>query len=169
MEQKSKQNKELVIIRVFNAPRDIVFKMWTEAEHLAKWWGPKGFDVIVKKLELKPGGVFHYCMAKNDMEMWGKFVYREIVAPEKLVFINSFSDKDGNITRSPFMANWPLEVLNTLTFKEQDGKTTVTLKGGPCNATEEEQNIFAANTGSMQQGFAGTFEQLDEYLAAITI
>jgi uncharacterized protein YndB with AHSA1/START domain len=157
--------KELVITRVFNAPRNIVFKMWTEAQHLEKWWGPKGFNIIVKQYDLRPGGIFHYCMAGDGFEMWGRFEYQEIVEPEKIVFINSFSDKDGNITRAPFSATWPLEVMNTLTLTENAGKTTLTLRGGPHNATEEELIAFEGMFESMNQGFAGTFDQLDEYLA----
>jgi uncharacterized protein YndB with AHSA1/START domain len=159
--------KELVITRAFNAPRDVVFKMWTEAKHLEKWWGPKGVDIIVKKFDLQPEGIFLYCMAGEGFEMWGRFVYLEIVEPEKLVFISSFSDNDGNITRAPFSATWPLEVMNTLTLTEDEGKTTLTLRGGPHNATEEEREFFGGMFESMNQGFAGTFEQLDEYLANI--
>jgi uncharacterized protein YndB with AHSA1/START domain len=159
--------KELVIIRVFNAPRDVVFKMWTEARHLEKWWGPKGVDIIVKKFDFQPEGIFLYCMAGEGFEMWGRFEYLEIVEPEKIVFINSFSDKDGNIARAPFSATWPLEVKNTLTLTEDEGKTTLTLRGGPHNATEEEHRFFEGMFDSMNQGFAGTFEQLDEYLADI--
>lgn len=70
--------------------------------------------------------------------MWGRFVYREITRPEKLVFIVSFSDKDGGITRHPMSDTWPLEVINTVTSTEKNGKTTLTLRGGPINASAEE-------------------------------
>ena len=163
MEQES--NKELRLTRVLNAPRELVFKAWTEAERLAQWWGPKGFKLNVARLDVRPGGEFLYSMSDNNgFEMWGKFVFREIEAPTRIVFVNSFSDKDGNITRAPFSATWPLEVLNTLTLTERDGKTTLVLSGGPINASEEEQNTFEGGRGSMEQGFAGTFEQLEQYL-----
>jgi uncharacterized protein YndB with AHSA1/START domain len=157
---------ELVITRTFDAPRELVFKAWTESEHLKHWWGPKGFTMNVSKLDLHPGGVFHYSMRSPDgHEMWGKFVYREIVAPEKIVFINSFSDEEGNITRAPFSPTWPLEVLNTLTLSEIEGKTRLTLRGGPINATEEERRTYEAGFESMKQGFGGTLDQLADYLA----
>jgi uncharacterized protein YndB with AHSA1/START domain len=162
------KKNELVIIRVFEAPRELVFKAWTEAERLAQWWGPKGCKITVNKFDLRPGGIFHYSMnMPNGKEMWGIFNYREIVAPERIVFVNSFSDKDGNITRSPFthINPWPLEILNVMTLTESDGKTTLTLKGSPINATDEEIQKFEATKKSMQQGFGGTFDQLDEYLA----
>ena len=133
---------------------------------MAQWWGPKGCAIAVSKLELRPGGTFLYNMKMpNGTAMWGKFVYREIVAPERLVFVNSFTDDTGKIIRSPFSATWPLEILNTLTLVEGGGKTTLDLRGGPINATEEERKTFEEFFGSMEQGFGGTFDQLASYLA----
>ena len=157
-----------VVTRTFNAPRELVFKALTEADRLAQWWGPKGFKMGNVTLDFRVGGMFHYSMSTTDgFEMWGRFVYREIDAPSRIVFVNSFSDKDGNITRAPFAADWPLEVLNVLTIDEHDGKTTITMKGAPINATETGRTMFMNSFGNMQQGFTGTFDQLDEYLASI--
>jgi len=157
--------KEFVITRVFDAPREVHFKAWTEPERLKQWWGPKGFLWVACTIDLRPGGMFHYCMRSPDgYEMWGNFVYREIVPPERIVFVNSFSDQKGGITRHPLSATWPLEVLNVLTLSDHSGKSTLTLRGGPINATEEERNTFTAGFPSMQKGFSGTFDQLDEYL-----
>jgi uncharacterized protein YndB with AHSA1/START domain len=161
---------ELLITREFNAPRELVFRAWTEPTYLAQWWGPKGSNIEVVKLELKPGGVFHYSMEMQaGHKIWGKFIYHEINAPEKLVFVNSFSDEQGGITRNPWMQGWPLEILNTVTLTENAGKTTLTIQGHPINATEEEMKIFAEAKGGMQQGFAGTFEQLEHFLAQTTV
>lgn len=158
--------REFSISRTFDAPRELVFKALTESERLVHWWGPKGFTMMNSQLDLRPGGVWHYGMKSPEgFVMWGKFVYREIVAPEKLVFVNSFSDEEGNLTRHPLSPTWPIEVLNTLTLMEQDGKTTMTIRGGPINATEEEIRTFESGFESMQKGFSGTFDQLDEYLA----
>lgn len=157
---------ELVITREFNAPRDVVWKSWTDPEHLKIWWGPKAFKMLVCNVDLRPGGLFHYCMqSPQGGEMWGKFVYREIAEPERLVFVNSFSDKDGGTTRNPWMPTWPLEVLNKLTLTEKETRTILSLRGSPINATDEELKAFAAGAESMQKGFAGTFAQLDEYFA----
>lgn len=158
--------RELVITRVFDAPRELVWKAFTESERLAHWWGPTGFEMLVRTLDLRPGGVFQYSMRSPDGHiMWGKFVYRDIQAPERMVFVNSFSDEEGNITRAPFSPTWPLEVLNTITLTESDGKTTVTLRGGPINTTEAERETFWNAQDSTRQGFAGTFNQLAAYLA----
>lgn len=157
--------QQFVITHTLDAPRDLVFKAWTKAEHLVHWWGPKGFKIQIQKLDVQPGGIFHYVMrSANGQEMWGRFIYREIIAPERIVFINSFSDEKGDLTRAPFSTTWPLEVLNILTLTEHMGKTTLTLRGGPLNATDAELQTYVAMHTSMRQGFGGTFSQLTEYL-----
>ena len=160
------QEKSFTITRELDAPRELVYKVWTDPEHLAKWWGPAGFTFVTSKLDLRPGGMFHYCMRSPDgQEMWGKFVYRDIVAPERIEMIVSFSDKDANNVRHPWAPTWPLEQLSVLTLKENGNKTTLTLTGSAYNATAEEQKTFDENHHNMEQGFAGTFMQLDAYLA----
>lgn len=160
--------QEFSITRTFDAPRDLVWKVYTEAEHLAKWWGPKGFGIRVAQLDLQPGGVFHYGMQLPDgKEVWGKFVYREIVAPERLCFVVSFSDENCGITRHFMSASWPLEVFNSVTFDEKNGKTTLIMKGYPINATEEERKTFESSFEGMRQGFSGTLDQLDAYLSSV--
>lgn len=158
--------EEFQLTRIFDAPRELVFKAWTEPERLAQWWGPKGFSWVSCKLDLRPGGMFHYCMRSPDgHEMWGRFVYREIVPPERLSFVVSFSDAEGRPQRHPLSATWPVEILSSLVFSERDGKTTVIMKSQPINATQEERQTFIAGRESMQQGFKGTLDQLAEYLA----
>jgi uncharacterized protein YndB with AHSA1/START domain len=157
---------EFHFTRVFDAPRDLVWKAFTEPERLMRWWGPKGFTMLSAKLDLRPGGVFHYGMRGPDgREMWGKWIYREIVPPEKLSTVVSFADDAGNRMRHPWSPTWPEEVLNTMVLTEQDGKTTITLSGIPINATDEERKTFDEGRGSMKQGFTGTLDQLAAYLA----
>jgi uncharacterized protein YndB with AHSA1/START domain len=161
--------RDFTFTRTFDAPRERVWRAWTDAASLAQWWGPKGAAIRVISLDLRPGGVFHYAMAfRPGHDMYGRFVYREIDPPARLVFVNSFSDPAGGITRAPFpqLNNlWPLEVLNVVTFTEAGGRTTISLRGSPINATEEERKVFAANAASMRQGFGGTFDQLAAFLA----
>jgi uncharacterized protein YndB with AHSA1/START domain len=162
----SPRAKELVISRTFDAPRPLVWKAWTESERLAQWWGPPGCKLRVEKLDFRPGGLFIYAMEfQPGQSMWGRFVYREITPPERLVFVNSFSDANGGITRAPFSATWPLEVLNILTLTEENKKTRLELRGGPINVTAEEQKTFDDMNSSLQQGFTGTFDQLEAYLS----
>jgi uncharacterized protein YndB with AHSA1/START domain len=164
--EKDPDEKEFVISRTFDAPRDKVWKAWTDREQLMQWFGPKGFSMTTAKLDFRPGGTFHYCLRSSDgKEMWGKFVYREIVAPERIVLVNSFSDEKGNLTRHPFSPTWPMEMLTTTTFTEEKGTTTVTVRWIPINATAEERKTFDDLRDGMRQGWTGTFDQLSEYLA----
>ncbi|HWG46097.1 MAG TPA: SRPBCC family protein [Gemmataceae bacterium] len=157
--------QEFTFTRVFDAPRDLVFKAWTEAERLTHWWGPKGCSIQVRKLDLRPGGIFLYSMRVPDgREMWGKFVYREIAAPERLVFVVSFTDEAGNPVRHPMSPTWPLEVLSTLTFAEHEGRTTLTMQAIPLHASELERETFEAGHESMRMGWGGSLDQLAEYL-----
>lgn len=163
-----KKRNELVITRIFNAPRELVWKAWTDPGSLEQWWGPKGFKIRVSEFDLRPGGIFHYRMKAADApDMWGKFVYREIDAPGQLVYVNSFSDEEGNIIRPPFDQNWPKEILNALTLTEEDGKTKLVQRSRPINATDEERKTFEDNFESMDQGFGGTFDQLEGHLAVL--
>jgi uncharacterized protein YndB with AHSA1/START domain len=161
-------SREFVLTRTFNAPRALVWKAWTEREHLMRWFGPKGFTIPVCALNLKPGGEFHYCMKSPDgREMWGKWTFREIVPPEKLVLIASFSDANGGLTRHPLSATWPLESLSTTTFTEHEGKTTMKLRWVPLNATDIERQTFDSSHDGMKQGWGGTMDQLAAYLKTI--
>lgn len=161
--------EDFVISRTFDAPRDLVWKMWTEPEHLAQWWGPKGCMVRVVQLDVRPGGMFHYVLSfEQGDEMWARFVYREVAPPERLIYVSGFSDAEGGLTRAPFPEirdTFPLEILNALTFTESNGRTSLSLRAHPLNATAAEQATFSGMFGSMQQGFGGTFEVLAEYLA----
>lgn len=162
------QQKEFEITREFNAPLDLVWKVHTEAEHLAKWWGPKGFKMLKADVNFSVNGMFHYGMeSPNGQAMWGKFVYKEIVPKTKIVFIVSFSDEKGGYTRHPMAPEWPVEMLNTLTLSENNGKTLLTLRGRPINATAAEAAVFYGAFEGMNQGFTGTYDQLEKYLSIV--
>jgi uncharacterized protein YndB with AHSA1/START domain len=161
------QSKDFVLIRVFDAPRDLLWKCFTDPERMKHWWGPKGVKVIASKMDLRVGGTYHYGMQMpNGTVMWGKQVYREISPPERLVLINSFSDEAGGLTRHPLSPSWPLQLLSVFTFEEQaSGKTKFTIRWSTHNATAEEQKTFDVGHASMTQGWGGTMEQLAAYLA----
>jgi uncharacterized protein YndB with AHSA1/START domain len=158
--------KEFIISRLFDAPRELVFACFTEPERMKDWWGPKGSTVIAQKQDLRPGGFYHYGMRGPDgTAMWGKFVYREIVRPSRLVLINSFSDEAGGLVRHPFSPTWPREMLSTFLFDAQGSGTRLTIKWLPYNATDEERATFDATFDGMTQGWTGTLDQLAGYLA----
>jgi uncharacterized protein YndB with AHSA1/START domain len=158
--------EEFVTTRLFDAPRELVWQTFTEARHLEKWFGPKGFKVSVAELLLRPGGIFLYSMETPDGHtMFGKWAYREIVAPERLVCVVSFCNVKGTPVRHPMSATWPLEVLSTMILSEQGTKTLLTSRSVPINASQTERDTFKAGFGSMTQGFNGTWDQLAAYLA----
>jgi uncharacterized protein YndB with AHSA1/START domain len=159
-------SEAFVLSRTFAAPRELVFRAWTDVEHLRQWWGPKGMDVTHCTLDLRPGGVMHYDMRGPDgSTMWGRWIIREFVPPELLVFVLSFSDEEGGVTRAPFFDGvWPLETLSTVTFEERDGGTTVTLVTVPIHATDDERSTFRGAHASMRGGWGGSFDQLEAHL-----
>jgi uncharacterized protein YndB with AHSA1/START domain len=160
------KNKDFTMSRVFDAPRDLLWQCFTDAERMKHWWGPKGFTVIASKMDLRVGGTYHYGMRTPDgRAMWGQFTYREIVPHEKLVFVNSFSDEKGGITRHPGAATWPLQMLSTFSFEDAPGgKTKFTVRWQTLDATPEEQQTFDTMHDSMTQGWSGTMQQLEAYL-----
>ena len=155
-----------VITRAFDAPRERVWRAWTEAAQLKRWWGPRGFKVHTCTVDLRPGGIFHYGMkAPDGTEVWGKFLYREIEPPRRLVCLVSFSDAQGGVIRHPWSPQWPLHMHSTVTFEETGGRTTVTVQWIPYEATEAERQAFEEGRESMKQGWGGTLDQFQDYLA----
>lgn len=165
--QTAEATKEFVIARDLDAPRDLVWACFTDPAHMKQWWGPKGFTVTVSKMDLRAGGMYHYGMqAPDGTPMWGRFMFREISPKDRMVFINSFSDEAGGVTRHPLAPNWPLEMLSTFTFEDlPGGKTRFTVRWTPHNATEIETRVFNESFASMQQGWGGTMEKLQTYVA----
>lgn len=159
---------DFLLTRVFDAPRELVFKTMIETNHLQKWWGPQGCAIEVIRHEARVGGVFHYCMRFGPgVEMYGRFDYREIAAPERLVFVNGFADAEGQRIVYAMSPTWPLEVLNTVTLSEADGKTTLSLVSSPLNASAIETETFQSGHASMQQGFGGMYDVYERYLATV--
>jgi uncharacterized protein YndB with AHSA1/START domain len=155
-----------VTTRVFDAPREKVWQAWTEVGRLKQWFAPQGFSMSSCRLDLRVGGLFHYCLKTPDgKDMWGKWVIREIAKPEKLVFVVSFSDENGGMTRHPMSPNWPREMLSTVEFKAQGKRTEITVRWIPINATEAERKTFDEGRDGMKQGWGGTLDYLVEYLA----
>jgi uncharacterized protein YndB with AHSA1/START domain len=155
-----------VITRAFDAPLHLVWKAWSEADEMQSWWGPKGCSIEVAKFEFRPGGFFHYAMQfSKGPGMWGRFIYRDITAKERIAWLNSFSNEGCGITRAPFDPLIPLEILNEVTFVEKAGKTTVTLRASPHGAEEGEVKVFEGMFASLNQGYGGSFDQLAAALA----
>jgi uncharacterized protein YndB with AHSA1/START domain len=145
-------DRVLVITRTFDAPRSLVFKAWTESEHIARWWGPRGFTSKVLKNEQRPGGAYRIHMRGPDGDdHWTQGVYREFVPPQRLVMVGSWADAQGLPTRP--------ETTLTLLFEEIGGKTKLTLH----NAVFESVTARDLHQG----GWSSSLDCLAEYLATV--
>ncbi|MDF2936187.1 MAG: hypothetical protein K0Q90_1560 [Paenibacillaceae bacterium] len=160
-------NHELVITRIFEAPRELVFQAFTDAEHLKHWWGPEGAVLHVVEFDLSPGGSFRYYTESEEGVMWVRIAYQEIAPPERLVFVNSFSDEAWNLIRAPFWQEYPLEIRNVFIFEEENGRTTLTMKSTPVNAAAADLAFFSSVIPDVEEGFGGTFERLAAYVAKL--
>lgn len=155
----------LTLERVFDAPRELVFKVFSEAEHLKHWWGPRGWTLTVCNIDFRPGGVWHYCMKCIDekqvgyfgFESWGKAIYEEIVEPEKVIFVDYFSDADGNKTEG-----MPSSQV-TLTLVELEGKTKIINRAQYVSADA----LKSVMDMGMEQGITETWDRLEEHLQSI--
>ena len=146
--------RKLVIERIFDAPRELVWKAWTDPKHVAQWWGPHGFTNPVCELDVRPGGAILIHMRGPDGVVYpAKGVFHEIVEPERLVFTDSaFEDEEGNPQ---------LEVLNTVTFAEHEGKTKLTLQAVVVKSTPDVEEALAG----MEEGWSQSLDKLAEHLA----
>ncbi|WP_240041271.1 SRPBCC domain-containing protein [Paenibacillus ginsengarvi] len=156
--------RELVLERVFDAPRSLVFQAFSKAEHLKHWWGPRGWTLTVCNIDFRPGGVWHYCMKCMDenqgdffgFESWGKAVYEEIVQGEKIVYVDFFSDAEGN------EASGMPSTRVTLEFHELEGGKTKLLNRGQYDSAESLQKVIDMG---MMQGITETWDRLAELVA----
>ena len=152
--------QEFVVERQFNAPRTLMFQVFTRAEHLKRWWAPPPYTVPVCTIDLRPGGIWHYCLRSPEgQEQWARSVYREIVPPEKLVYTTTFADEYANpIEGIP-------EHLTTVTFTEEAGKTRVTAHVQFDSAAALK---VALDIGILQ-GMSMTWDYLVEYVQELQI
>jgi len=142
--------RELVITRIIDAPRHIVFQAWTEPDRVARWWGPQGFTTVYHDMDIRPGGAFRVCMRSPEgAEHWKQGVYREVVEPERLVFTFAWEEADGKPGH---------QTLVTVTFAERGDKTELRL----------HQAVFEtiARRDEHQHGWTSTLERFAEYLAS---
>jgi len=154
--------RELAITRILDAPRDRVFRAWTDPEQVKCWFGPKGFTIPFAEIDLRVGGKYRNVMRSPDgKDYWSAGTYREIVEPERIVITDSFSDAEGNVVPASYYGmsgDWPLELLVTITFEEYDGKTKLTLR--------HEGMPEGENADGAEQGWNESFDKLAEYLAS---
>ena len=145
------EERTLVLSRVFDAPRELVYKAWTQPEHLARWWGPRGFTLLSYKADVRVGGSYRFgTRSPQGSEHWAHGIYREVVPPERLVLTYAWEHPDGTPKH---------ETIMTLTFAEQGDKTKLTLK----------QTLFESVTSRdlHRGGWSSTLDMLGEYLTTL--
>jgi uncharacterized protein YndB with AHSA1/START domain len=166
LEVESSGKEKFVINRSFDAPRDVVFEMWTQAEHVARWLPPTGFEMRIVGGEIRPGGGIRYAMAGGEIEFLGRIDYVQIDAPQRLVYTQGFCDAQGKVSRHPLAPVWPASMLTTVEFAiEGPERTRVTVTWEPHGpTTPEELAAFVQARGGMTQGWTGSFDKLEALL-----
>jgi len=156
--ERGKQN--VLITRIFDAPRALVWKAWTDPQHFKLWWGPKNYSCPFCEMDFRVGGKYLNCMrSPKGKEYWGTGVFREIIPMERIVFTDCFADEKGNVvpaTHYGMGPDFPLEMLVVVTFEDLGARTKMTLEhiGVPAGPDAD----------GTQQGWSETFDKLDESL-----
>jgi uncharacterized protein YndB with AHSA1/START domain len=142
-------SRELVIERMFDAPRDLVFAAWTDPNHAREWWGPVNYPARYVEMDVRPGGAWRMCLRSTDgkPELWHGGVFREVVPPERLVFTFAW-DEEGERG---------LETMVTVTFAEEGGKTRMIFRQVPSDKERDGHSW----------GWNSTFDRLDAVLQEI--
>lgn len=157
----AQSDREIVITRIFNAPRELVYQAWTEPKHIAQWWGPKGFTTKVTGLDLRPGGEWRYVMIGPDgTEYPAKGVFSEVVPLERIVTTDEFDEGFEQVVK----VELPQGIVTTATFEDLDGKTRLTLRIVHATADDRRKHEEMGVVG----GWNSSLDCLDEYLAEIS-
>ncbi len=144
-------DRELVTTRLVNAPRELVWEVWTNPEHVVHWWGPDGFTNTIHEMEVKPGGVWRFMMHGPDgTDYPNKIVFTEVVKPERLVYAHSSDDE-----------NPAIHFHNTIIFEKQGNKTNIIMTAVFASAEVRDKVVKAANA---VEGGKQTLRKLEEYI-----
>lgn len=157
-----------VLERTFKAPRALVWAAFTQAEHLGQWMFPKGMSPGKNFLDFREGGIYHYqLMLPDGNPFWGRWIFREIIDQELIVNHVSFSDEGCGITRHPMAPEWPLETLSKTQFVDAGGNTQIRLEWSALGSDPVALKTFDDGRPGMTQGWGGTMDNLDEFLAKV--
>jgi uncharacterized protein YndB with AHSA1/START domain len=168
LEEESSGKHTFVINRTFDAPLDVMFEMWTNPSHFSKWLAPTGFEMQFIRSDIRPGGsTFYFMTGQGGAKMYGRAEYRQIEKPDRLVYTQQFCGENEKISRHPMSPTWPETMLTTVKLTaEGPSRTRVTVTWEPHGATTpEELETFIKSRGGMTQGWTGSFDKLESYLA----
>lgn len=160
------------IVREFNAPRQLVFDAWTQVKHLNNWMFPMpGCKCeFVSADIIKGGSSLHKITMPNNHEMWLLTKYEEVVPPERLVFLQYFSNEQGDVLPMPHIPDWPKDMLATLHFEELAAdRTKLTFIWEPRNPTVVELNAFESTRSEHGKGWGAGLDQLHSYIESMKV
>lgn len=146
-DEKLVSDRELLIMRVFDAPRELVFEAWTKPEHLIRWWGPAEFPADSITVDVRPGGRWRHSLRslEDGSLLWHEGEFREVVPPERLVFTFAWDGSE--------------ETIVTVTFEERaGGKTLMTFHQAPFSKVPDRDGHI--------EGWTSCFDRLEEHLAS---
>jgi len=155
-----------VLERVFDAPRDLVWKTWTDPVLLARWYGPN-VETIIHRLDVEPGGLWLVEMKWGENSRFERIEYQEVESPERLVWLQSMADADFNPASNPMMPDWPRVLHTVVTFEEMGDKTKLRLVWTPYEATDAEIACFAGAIANLDKGWGASMAILEELLAEL--
>ncbi len=155
-----------VLERTFNAPRNLVWKTWTDATLLPRWYGPN-VESIVHRLDVTPGGLWLNEMRKGEWSHFERVEYLEVDAPSRLVWLHSVANADWEIAPNPMMPDWPKALLTTVTFEEVGERTNLRLIWAPHNASDAEIACFAGAMAGLDKGWGSGMDVLEQLLAEL--
>ena len=157
---------EYILDRVFDAPRELVWRAWTDPELLHQWYGP-GVETVIHQFDLEPGGAWLNEMKFGEKSDYSRMDFKEVVPLEKIVWHHASTDADWNVAPNPMMPNWPRVLLTTVTFSDEGDKTNVRLSQVPIDASDEELACFAEMMSGMDGGWGKGYAIIDDILAAL--
>jgi len=155
-----------VLERVFDAPRELVWRTWTEADLLARWYGPR-VETVIHRLDVEPDGLWLNEMKMKNGSSYQRTEYTEVDPPERLVMLQSNADADWNVAANPMMPDWPRVLLTTITFEDDGGATRMRLTWAPHEASAAEIACFAAALDGMDKGWGAGMDLLAELLGEL--
>jgi uncharacterized protein YndB with AHSA1/START domain len=167
LEKASSGRDQFVINRSFDAPIALMFEMWTKPEHFSRWLPPTGLEMEFIEADIRVGQHAMYCMRGNGITLYGRVDYLKIEKPGTIVYTQQFCDEHRNVSRHPMAPTWPETMLTTVQLTaEGSDRTRVTVTWEPHGpTTREELDAFIQERGGMTQGWTGSFDKLEGYLA----
>jgi uncharacterized protein YndB with AHSA1/START domain len=157
-----------VLERTFKAPRALVWAAMSQSEHLGQWMFPQGMSPGKNEIDFREGGIYQYQLVPPEGEaFWGRWIFRTIIDQELIENHVSFSDEGGGISRHPMASEWPLETLSKTFFSDVEGGTLVRLEWSAIGSDPVALKMFEDGKPSMTQGWGGTMDHLDTYLAKV--